>query len=89
MALLLSPTANTVTTVIQTPGEPSKVPLGMSMTASAIKIDVVTFYFSAFSQTPSPQPLVQDPHSTTPLGLASIRSATGDKHSGLPDGNIC
>ena len=49
-----------------TPGEPSKVPLGMSTTTSAIKIGMVII-FSAFGQTPPLWPLVQDPCSTTPL----------------------
>ena len=83
MALLLSWVSNSQysdysdSNTSWTPGEPSEVPLGMSMTTSAIKIDAVTFLFLAFGQTP-PWPLVQDPCSATPLSPLSQKVISPD-----------
>src|SRR5882757_4422575 len=67
----ISTTADTVTTATQThlklPGEPSKLPLGTSMTTSAIKIGESPFFFWPSAGPPPLQPLVWNPCSATPL----------------------
>ena len=49
-----------------TPGKSSEVPLA-TWTTSAIKIGEVTIFFQPLARLPSPQPLIWDPHSATPL----------------------
>ena len=48
-----------------------------STTTSAIKIGEVTLFFSAFGRTPSPQPLVRDPRSATPLRRSTLALKPG------------
>ena len=57
-SLPLSPTANTVTTATQIPGEPSEANLKFLMTTSTIKIGAVTFFFFGLwpDTTPPPDP---------------------------------